>query len=290
MRQFLLTFLALSACSFSRGQKQDRLLQNAWQSNSTKKLGAFFDTWAREITPLSAKELAKQSDTIQNVYLVFRAFYNPLKTGWLHNSEWGNNFYKKAEYLVLPANICFALVDTLDKDTLIKKEYARIARKLKIPAASVAATAKTSRTIMKLFRFDWPEPARYDTIHDFRPQVSFETPKTVVLTNSYDFLLDSFLGHPQASLGAGSIITPLTSEKEIENRRKFLEEYIRTWYRTRTGHWQLLTEPFVYSIILDKAFKNALVNYGVPGEGDYAWFKKIDGVWTLMESALTWVE
>ena len=290
MKQLLLILLALSACSFSRGQKQDCSLLSAYQSGSTKKLAAFFDDWAKKIPPLSTKQLAAQSEAVQNVYLVFQAFYNPLKPGWLHDSEWGTNFYRKAKYLILPANICFAIVDTLDKDTLIKKEYARIGRKLNIPIDSIVANARTSRSIMKLFRFAWPEPATYDTIRDFRPQVSFQALKTVILTPSYDFLLDSFLGHSDIPTGTGSIVAPLRTEGEIENRRKFLEDYIRITYRIRTGHWQLRTEPVVYSMLLDKAFKNALVNYGVAGEGDYAWFKKIDGVWTLMESDVSWME
>jgi len=290
MKYILLNICLFLALAPSLGQDQTRLLMEAYRSNSPEKLRSFFDSWARESLPLSSKDIGRLNDSVQEVYSVFKEFYNPLEIERTGGSEWGNDIYKKVGYLVVQDHIRIGFVDTLDKELIMRKEYGRLACKLHISADSVAKGYKTERLIMRNFRFEWPTPEKYITIYGFRPRVSFKSPKTVVLTGAYDSLLNGFMGNSHYSFGTGNIMSPATSKGESASRQKFLENCIRVWYGHWGGYWQLYSYPYVDAIILDKTLSNALVNYRLIYEGGYAYFKKVNGSWTLMEAGRTWIE
>ena len=290
MKLFLPVIAFLIAFIPSRAQHEDRFLLKAYHSGSPKTLEAFFNKWARETAPLSTAQIARLNDTARNAYLVFRAFYDPFQTGKV-GTAWNDHLYDKSKYLVLQDRICIAFVDTLDKEMLIQKEFGRLSKKLNITPDSVAkAYHNDQRNVMRSYRFQWPEPTQFDTILHFRPQVSFHSPKTVVLTDEYDLLLSNFLGNDNYVLNTGVIVISDSSKKDGQKRENFLGTEIKVWYRTRTGHWQFLSVPYTASILFDNTFDNALVNYTLYGEGGYAYFKKIHGAWSLIEADRTWVE
>jgi hypothetical protein len=260
MKHYFTLSVALSLTLLSRGQDQKLLLAQAYQSNSLAKLRVFFENWTKETPALSSPDIDKLNDTARNVYLVFKAFYDPLQLGKTGGSEWGNNIYKQAKYFLLQDKVLFAVVDTLDED------------------------------VNKKDRFEWPQPLKYDTIEHFRPQVSFKFPKTVTLTENYDLLLNGFLGDDHSKLGAGNIMSPAASKGESKVRKEFLEKCIKIWYGHWGGYWQLLSYPSATSVIFDKAFKTAVINYRLVYEGGYAYLRRVDGVWTLIEAQRTWIE
>ncbi len=290
MKYFFAVFILFFAFSPSRAQKQDRLLVKAYQSGSTEKLELFFNKWIQEAQPLSPIAIEALNDTVRNIYLLFRQFYDPLKIGSIGGSEWGNNIYKRAKYFLLQDNIPFGFVDTLDKDILSQKQYSRLAKQLNITVDSVIKGSRDEDNMGINFIFEWPTAKKFDTIYHFRPVVSFQTPKTVVLTEQYNSLLNIFLGSDHYPLGKGSIMSPANSKGESAKRQKFLEHCIKIWYGHWGGYWQLYSYPLVNSIVFDRRFENALVNYQLVYEGGYAYFRKIKGAWTLMEAKRTWIE
>ena len=86
-------------------QNEGRLLEDAYKKNSTLKLKTFFDSWQKDVPTISDNELVKLNDTLQNAYKVFKAFYNPLDIDKMGGSEWKNDIYKKAYYLIVQNKI-----------------------------------------------------------------------------------------------------------------------------------------------------------------------------------------
>ncbi|WP_089779052.1 hypothetical protein [Chitinophaga sp. YR573] len=283
MKQFLLLCLALMVALFSFCQKRDKLLLKAYRSNSPGKMEHFFDTWKKN-TSLSSADIKTMNDTVRNIYQVFQEFYTPLKTEGIGSYEWGQSFhYAGAKYLLLQDNINFGVVDVLNKDTLIQVNLGRLAKRLNITTDSAIRAYKAdARFILKRFHFEWPTPPIYTTITKFRPQVSFSTPKTVTLTEQYAALLRAFLRNNHTKPGAKNIAA---TQEERDKRYAFLENYFKVW----NGNWELYSPPYVTSITFDKNLENAVVNYHVVSSGGYAYLKKINGNWTLIEAERTWV-
>jgi hypothetical protein len=272
------------------GQKQEELLLQAYRSHSAEKLEIFFDQWMQETPALSPDVIGKSDDTVRNVYLLFERFYNPIDIQRIGGSEWGNDIYKKATYFLLQDKVRFAFVDTLDKDILLQKEYARLAKVSNISVDSVIRHAKADRNSTIERFIEWPAPKQYETIENFRPRVSFQKPKTIVLIDEYDSILNRFLGSSHYPLGHGNIMSPAASSGESANRQKFLGQCIKIWYGHWGGYWQLHTYPTVNSIVFDKSLTHALIYYRMVYEGGYAYFKKMGGIWTLVEAKRTWIE
>ena len=130
----------------------------------------------------------------------------------------------------------------------------------------------------------------YTKFTNFRPGLSFNSPKAVILTSFYDALLNSFLGNKHLPLGTGSIMAPARSKGESEKRQQFLQHCIRIFYGHWGGYWQLYSYPVVSTITFDKTFDNALIEYRMVYEGGEAYLKKVNGVWTLIGAQRTWIE
>jgi hypothetical protein len=260
MTRAFFTFCFLFCFATSFGQKRDALLFKAYQTKSLTKLKAFFDNWARETKPI--KKLSGLNDTVKNVYLVFQAFYNPKDIARIGGSEWGNDIYKKAQYLLVQDVIFYGIVDTLlraSSDSLSDNDVFEIAK-------------------------------HYDSLKDFRPQLVFRNAKTVVLTKAYDSLLNRFLGNEGSRLAKGNVMSTASPEGESEKRKQFLENYIKIWYGHWGGYWQLLSYPSAFRITFDKEFEHAIIDYHIVYEGGFAYLKNINGKWTLLKAKRNWIE
>ena len=86
-------------------------LEYAYQSGLQSELDTVFAAWHRNIPPYSSDEINKFSDTIRQVYDIFRAFYSPTDlnrvTAGAHE-----NFETDFRYIVVQNNLNFAVVDT----------------------------------------------------------------------------------------------------------------------------------------------------------------------------------
>lgn len=255
----LIVCLLTAGCTTARPAKpvpdQEQQLALAYKTQSPGKLDTFFQRWAAETPPLSDAAIARLDDTRRNVYAVFRAFYTPQDLRRLGGSEWGDGIYQKVHYLLLQDLIYFGIVDTIASDP-----------------------DQTTR------------PKTLDSITDFRPALAFDSPKMVVLTPSYDSLLNHFLGDEHRPLGSGSIMSPASAKAESKKRQTFLDKTIRIWYGHWGGYWQLNSYPYASTIVFDRQFRFAVVNFRMVYEGGYAYFKKENGQWVLIEAKRTWIE
>jgi hypothetical protein len=256
MTRFLVFLYFLSYCTTSIGQKSDTLLFKAYKSHSLIELQIFFDNWANETRGPGG--LSSVDNTTKNIYLVFEAFYNPKDISKTGGSEWGNDIYKDAKYLLIQDEVYYAIVDTLFRNG---SENAIFERAIK-----------------------------YDTLKDFRPLITFSDAKTVILTKQYEVLLNRFLGNEHYKFATGSIMSPARSKGESEKRKEFLEKFIKIWYGHWGGYWQLHSYPYASRITFDKDFQNAVVEYRMVYEGGYIHLKNINGKWAIIKAKRTWIE
>lgn len=290
MRYFLLIPVFLCCSLASIGQKSDSLLFNAYKKNAPAQLELFFNNWLAETPPVSDSAFKSLNDTIQNVYLVYKGFYNPTNIDMAGGSEWGKDIYSGVKYLLMQDKISYGFVDTLDKEILLQKVLAGL------------TGVDTSRLHMLLDRYngdtgrlerdflDWPIAKAYTQLNDFRPKLEITKPEAVVLTSDYERLLNAFLGNENYKLGTGNIMAPARSKGESLKRQTFLENYIRIWHGHWGGYWQLNSYPYVERITFDAKFENAVIDYRMVYEGGYAYLKKVDGVWKVMQAKRTWIE
>ena len=256
---YLLVLGWLVSCgTIPSGQKsraQDSLLWNAYKKKDTSELRQFFERWSVETPALSDAGIDGLNDTLGNVYEVYKAFYRPQNIGQLGGSEWGDSIYANVSYLILQDELHFAFADTLgiDQDADIL-------------------------------------PGSKDSIVHFRPEVGFASPKTVILTEYYDTLLNAFLGNTHLPLGAGNIMAPARSKGESADREAFLGRVVKIWYGHWGGYWQLHSYPLVGQLILDRKMESAQVYFRMVYEGGTAYLKKINGKWELVSAKRTWIE
>jgi hypothetical protein len=254
----VLSLLLLYSGTFA--QKRDSLLFSAYKSKSVAQLKFFFESWANEVTAIA--DQSTHNDTIKNVYLVFQAFYDPKDISKSGGSEWGNDIYKNADYLLVQDRIYYGIVDSLIRSDLQPKQDSVIFKRA----------------------------IDYDTLKNFRPQIIFSDAKAIPLTRTYDSLLNRFLGNHHYKIATGNIMSPARSKGESEKRKQFLENYIKIWYGHWGGYWQLYSYPYVSRITFDRNFQNAIVDYRMVYEGGYAYLKNINGNWTIVRAKRTWIE
>ncbi len=290
MRHFLLILLFLCFSLPSMGQKRDSLLYCAYMENSLAQLEQFFDNWSAETPAVSDSALKRLNDTIQNVYLVYRSFYNPTDTNKTGGAKWVTAAYSKVKYLLLQDKISYGFVKTLDRDIVLQNQLNRFAKgdTARLRALSDQYKGKNKR-LERDFLY-WPAANNYTQLTGFRPQLEIDKPVAVVLTADYEHLLNAFLGSKKYKPETGSIVLPAGSERESRRRQAFLENDIKIWSGQWDFYWQFDSFPHVDRITFDENFGHAVVDYRMDYEGGYGYLKKINGVWTVIEVRSVWIK
>jgi hypothetical protein len=249
MNKLLFTVFLLTITLSSFSQKPKDLLLKAYKSNSEEKTLEFFNNWKKR-TSLSAAERQKMNDTIRSIYEIFREFYTP-------------DHDVSAEYLLLQNSIDYGIVDTLDKDLLLQSQIRFIAPKLNISvdSATRAYYANAKFMLKRVHEDRWPVPATLTHIPDFKPEVNHNA---LILTDEYSDLINAFLTGKQ--------------------RYQFLNKHLSMRY----DNGKLFSRPYVTSITFDKSLETAVLNYHVVSDGGYAYFKRNNGKWQLIETKQTW--
>lgn len=105
--------IQLTACS-QKPQRTDRIrlpdakasqLEEAYKQHSKEKLLQFFNSWSTNSSVISEQDLSQLTNRNKEAYGVFAAFYKPHKLDSLGGSEWGNDIYQKANFLLVQNSI-----------------------------------------------------------------------------------------------------------------------------------------------------------------------------------------
>lgn len=230
------------------------MLMQAYASRSDQLLHKFYDDWAKATPPRPAEEIDRLPEADREIYHLYQEFYDPRDIKRIGGSEWGDSIYSKVAFCLLQDEVRYAFADTIGEDGSMTKK--------------------------SIYKF----------VKDFRPATKFAYPHALVLIPEYDTLLNQFLGNTHYPFGAGNIMSPAAANGESEKRQAFLQHFIRIWYGHWGGYWQLHTYPIVNSVIFNRSFDRALVEYQIVYEGGEALFKKINGRWTLVSGHRTWIE
>jgi hypothetical protein len=302
MKNTLCMILLLIGLGNAKAQTADQL-EKAYQEKSTEKLKTFFDDWAKDLQPATARQRKKLSKPAQQAYHIFETFYNPHDLENRGGSQFGNKIYEGFNYLIIQNKLKIhqkekiyytaeeALAYTIEniKKNVDKKYHEKW-----------LATIETGGDGQKHFinsygpdnKMEWEDSLKtlIDSIRDFRPNLIQTKGTPLYLNDSYKKLLDKFLGNAHYALGTGDIMNPAQAKDESAARQKFLGNFIKIYYGHWGGYWQLHSYPTIGSIIFDKDLKYAKIYYNMIYEGGEALLKFENKTWKLLSVKRTWIE
>jgi len=295
IRNIITAGLVLAAMvSFAQSPEQAKLLEEAYNENSTEILYQFFDRWSEEVK--TNEKDAKNKYEVE-AYKVFEAFYQPLqpeKVGWYNDS-----LYRDVPYLIVQSSLwriyevelilykkaeidsfCMArLSQEMPGDTEGQKEQLERLRRLHCDGPHYSKDSYAPYLNV--------ECTMIDTAVDFRPPVSFEGKKIVYITEEYKKLLDAFLGDEYIDYDMGH---QAFAVKDSKDRQIFISQAAKIHYGHWGGYWQYETYPKASSIYFDKDMQRAIVSFRFIYSGGSVILEKQDGVWTIVDAKITWVE
>jgi len=277
---------------FNCVQPETKMLEKAYQEESAIKLKDFFDTWSKDVPPITDTDLTEFNDTIQQAYKAFISFYNP------HRYD----IYEKVDFLIVQnyVKICFTdnkiyyteqEWENFVVDKINQYRWWSMSRKNRAYWLKRGEDGKLSdHTLDNFSPHNDFQNWLVDSIVNFRPNINRNGKTPIFLTKKYAEILKAFLGNEYIELGTGGIMNPARSKGESEKRKVFLENYVKIFHGHWGGYWQLLSYPEAESITFDKNMEYARVDFRFVYQGGYAILKNQGGKWTLMSSKLTWIE
>jgi hypothetical protein len=278
-------------------QTQKAILDGAYNNNSLKQLDKFFKTWNREIRPISTKELAKLSDTIQNIYNVYYTFYKPVSNSdFLLDSAKASDFYSNISYAILPDDVIFSFTDKLYYDAKETNDYITQTVNKYIKADSTRQKilkfeGKYSQSATEMFgpsskSLFYQEKVLFaDTIENFRPQIRINR-KVLFLNNTYRTLLNEFIGNDVTEVETGdSSYLSGESVKKVE----FLSNRIKVIPSHWIG-WKYYTFPLILKITFDQNMQYAKLIFKIKYSYGEALLKKENNEWKVVSIEDTWGE
>ena len=91
--------------------KLSNLLNDAYDQNSQALLDSFFTMWQQMLPPFTPNILSSYSDTVNEAYKVFNAYYSPTNLSRLSGGS-HENFETDFRYIVIQNSLSISLVDT----------------------------------------------------------------------------------------------------------------------------------------------------------------------------------
>lgn len=279
-----------------------RMLKKAYKQNSTVLLDQFFRKWQVAVPTITDKELATFSDTIQEVYKVFTAFYKPTQLDRIGGSEWGNDVYQKAKYLIVQNELEIYFTDTIiyySKEKIDSLVYQEVLLAYKDDTAKVNTFIhderwkKSNVWTQEYSNFNWTSIENKwptDTIRNFRPSIDCDS--KIPLYYHIDFFSNIylFLKDQHYPLGFNGISSPAHAKEESEKKQQFLENSIKIFYGHWGGYWQLHSYPTAYYVIFDKNMQRAVIEFRMIYEGGAVLLEKKNGRWMIINAKRTWIE
>ena len=232
---------------------QEHRLFRSYLDDSGEQLEDFFHAWKDSSVGISKRELKSAPPVISSAYKIFEDFYQPKNLSRIGKPEWGTDQFKSVKYFIV------------QKDLNVV-----IAKKLK-----ENISLSDSPPILDI------------TINNFRPNLKGDTP-ALFLTDTYQRVLESFLGSEELPVGHGGLMNPSVAKGESEKRQKYLNSQLKI-YHGHWGGWRYVTDPTVTSIVFNKSLNKAIVRFSLVYEGGHAIYRFKKGKWILQESRLTWI-
>ncbi len=259
----LLVTAFLTNASF--GQQSENKLFKAYKTNSNKKLQAFIESWIKETTVKIDSNDILLNDTLNNIYGIINAFYNPI--------------YPKTKCILMPASIQYTIVDNLDKDTLLKRGIYSIFKKNPDSVYKKAISKPgTYDNIAEDYGLEFYNSLKSGVIKVSTQNLKFKDKKILPLTEKYVAILSNYL-----------LDNSQEQREERTKRLTFIKDEIEFW-EGNYGYIRIENAPFGISIIMDSSYQNAIISYKSGASGGKSTLRKIDNKWTVIESHRTSIE
>lgn len=273
-------------------------LEQAYKEQSTEKLKAFFNDWAKDLKPATVRQRKKMSKLVQRAYAIFEAFYNPHDLANHGSTQWGNDIYTGFNYLLIQN--AFKIfqkdkvyytdeearaytIDNILKNVPVKYHDKWLASVKSGDKYFVRSYGPNNKLI-----WDDSEKVLLDSVTNFRPNIVQTTATPLYLTEKYSKLLDGFLGNTHSPFAEGGIMNTARAKGESANRQQFLQNYIKIYYGHWGGSWEYLSSPSIGALVFDKDMKYAKIFYGMIYEGGEAFLKFEDNTWKLISMERKW--
>jgi hypothetical protein len=302
MRNLLLTGLLMTFLVIGFGQNEVKLLRKAYRKSDTTQLLQFFQNWQQAIPALSESEWSDLSDLHKEAYLAFSAFYRPDSIGLTGGSEFGNDIYKDAQFLLVQNSLDIYLTDIIHNPEEEREAYViqLINERIKEDSTREALLKRDEQGKLYEYVLDMfalgnfmsrdGRREKVSSITNFRPGIKALHQQALYLNEEYSNILYAFLGNKYSRLGKGGMVKPARAKKKSLKRQAFLENHIRIWQGHWGGYWQLPSYPVAESITFDQNRTTARVDFRMIYEGGEAILKKENGHWEIVTAYLTWIE
>lgn len=117
----------------------------------------------------------------------------------------------------------------------------------------------------------------------------FDEAHPLFVAPEYRMALDRFLGDREECLPEERKKIEERTLEESLSRARFLA-HLFDLMGGHWGGWVYDGDPTLYSVIFDKEFLWAYAAIGVPSWGEYNFYHKVDGRWTLVKKSGMWVQ
>ncbi|SFQ79319.1 hypothetical protein [Hymenobacter arizonensis] len=237
---------------------------------------------------------------------MFTAFYKPHQIDSLGGSEWGNNIYQQARFLLVQNALKIKQTDKIyhsdaEVDSIIMRPYrTKTDSTQQVPTWTQRVNGKLSHLARRNYSLlgdsffqerEQRAPQRVvDSLPDFRPVVPVPGKQSIYLTPALAETLTAFLGTQHTPLGSSGTMQPARASKESHKRQVFLERQLKLWYGHWGGYWQLASYPLVSAVTFDRDLTYARVSFRMVYEGGEAILKRTNNQWTIVWVQRTWIE
>lgn len=306
MKYTYLLLLSLLSMRESVAQPARSPLDAAYREQSTHQLEQYLQAWQQVSIPITVAELASLTPYQQQAYAVFTAFYKPHQINSLGGSEWGNNIYQQARFLLVQNSLEIKQTDKIhysdvEIDSIITHPYrTKTDSTQQVPAWTQRVNGKLPNLARRNYGLlgdsffqerEQRAPRRVvDSLPDFRPLVQVLGKQSIYLTPVLAETLTAFLGNQHTSFGRSGIMQPARARKESQKRQVFLERQLKVWYGHWGGYWQLASYPLVSAITFDRNLTYARVSFRMVYEGGEAILKRTNNQWAIVLVQRTWIE
>lgn len=262
MRFLLLISTFFLSVTANSQQSQERLLQDAYKTKSSKKLKLFIDRWAKDSSLSVAKWATTKNDTIKAFNEIYRQFYLGQNEG-LTQIDSATRYI----YIVMDDDPIMAVTDTL-------------------PMGDSTEGYPNQPNYELLQSLTYKEGNREQRFQSYVPVLGI--PKLVVLSlnSRYKSYIEKFLSAKTAVKKQHDDGYTGDQPGHDEEKVDFLSAYLPMVKRHWGNYWNYLSYPNINQIVFNKELTNAIVSYQLSSSSGMACYTKTATGWILIDKRI----
>ncbi len=253
-------------------------------------LNNYFKKWENQQNSISDNEYDQLSDTIHDVYEIYKDFFTPLDIKRIGKSEWGDSIYIGKKYYIIQSICSYSFTPTLDKKKIILNSLERYkSDSLKYLKELSHYLKDTTCFTVWNYREDNIRFYSEMTITNFRPKLDFLEAVPLYYDSKYHISIANFISVKKNKFRINRSKRDDNTD-EIKTKWAFINQAIYIYPEHWGDYWEINTCPYVKTIVFDYDRTTAIVFFSLFYQGGQALYKKINGKWTFIKSELTLIQ